>query len=134
MNVVDSSGWLEYFAEAPNASFFAPPIEDAANLLVPVISLFEVFKRVLAQRSEQEALEAVAVMMQGSVVDLDAATALQASKLSRDLKLPMAVSLILAAARAAGATLWTQDADFAAVKGVNYIAKQPQDAGDRPVS
>jgi predicted nucleic acid-binding protein len=124
MNIVDSSGWLEYFAEAPNAPFFAPPIQNLENLLVPAITIFEVFKRVLLQKSEQEALEAVAIMMQGKVMDLDATTAISAAKLSGDLKLPMADSIILATARMASATLWTQDADFATMEGVKYVAKQ----------
>ncbi len=72
MNLVDSSGWLEYLADGPNAEFFAPPIEDTGRLIVPTISVLEVFKRVLQQRSENEALRAVALMRQGKVVDLDA--------------------------------------------------------------
>jgi predicted nucleic acid-binding protein len=124
MNLVDSSGWLEYFAEAPNALFFAPPIQNLEILLVPAITIFEVFKRVLLQKSEQEALEAVAIMMQGKVIELDATTAISAAKLSGDLRLPMADSIILATARMTGATLWTQDVDFAAMEGVKYVAKQ----------
>lgn len=123
MNVVDSSGWLEYFAEAPNASFFSPPIRDVANLLVPAITIFEVFKRVLQQRGEQEALESIAVMMQGQVVALEAMTAISAAKLSHEIKLPMADSIILATAQMADAVLWTQDAHFAAIEGVNYVPK-----------
>ena len=69
MNVVDSSGWLEYFADGSNADFFAPAIEDVSELTVPTISLYEVFKRVLQQRDESDALEAIAVMQQGRVVD-----------------------------------------------------------------
>jgi predicted nucleic acid-binding protein len=121
MNVVDSSGWLEYFADGPNADFFAPVIEDVAELLVPVITIYEVFKRVLQQRSEDDALQAVAVMMQGRVVDLDPVLALSAAAISTDLRLPMADSIILATARAYGATLWTQDADFENIEGVRYI-------------
>ena len=59
MNVVDSSGWLEYFADGPNAGFFAPPILDRAKLIVPSLSLHEVFERVLQQRDEGAALQAV---------------------------------------------------------------------------
>jgi len=123
MNVVDSCGWLEYFANGANADFFAPAVEDAASLVVPAISLFEVFKRVLQQRSENEALQAVAIMQQGQVVAVDETLALAAAKLSFDLKLPMADSLILATARAHAATLWTQDDDFEGIPGVQYIAK-----------
>jgi predicted nucleic acid-binding protein len=123
MNVVDSSGWLEYFADAPNAAFFAPAIEKTGDLIIPVLSLYEVFKRVLQQKGEGEALQAIAVMHQGVVVDLDAALALNAAKVSVELGLPMADSIMLATARAHGATLWTQDADFEGIEGVKYIQK-----------
>jgi len=124
MNVVDSSGWLEYFADGPNADFFAPPIENNADLIVPSISLYEVFKRVLQQRSEGDALQAVATMMQGQVVDLNDRLALEAAKISVEKKLPMADSVILATARAHQATVWTQDSDFEGLESVKYIAKQ----------
>lgn len=123
MNVVDSSGWLEYFANSPDADFFAPAIEDAANLIVPSISIFEVFKRVLQQRGESDALQVAALMKQGLVVNLDSSIALQAAKLSVDYKLPMADSVILATAYACNAVLWTQDADFDGLSGVQYKAK-----------
>ncbi|MCB0142194.1 MAG: type II toxin-antitoxin system VapC family toxin, partial [Caldilineaceae bacterium] len=100
MNVVDSSGWLEYFADGPNAEFFAEAIENVEELIVPVISLYEVFKRVYQQRGENEALQAVAVMMQGQVVELTSSLALDAAKMSIDLQLPLADSLILTTARA----------------------------------
>lgn len=122
MNVVDSSGWLEYFAAGRNAGFFAGAIETPANLLVPALSLFEVFKRVLQQRDEGGALRAVALMQQGHVVDLDSALALSAARLSVDTRLPMADSIMLATARADEAVLWTQDADFKDVAGVRYRA------------
>lgn len=123
MNVVDSSGWLEYFADGPNAARFAPAIETTEELVVPTVSLYEVFKRVHQQRGEDAALEAVAVMMQATVIDLDASIALTAAKLSLNLKLPMADSIILATARAHEATLWTQDDDFEHVADVQYIPK-----------
>ena len=124
MNVVDSCGWLEYFADGPNADFFAPAVENVAESIVPSLSIYEVFKRVLQQRDESDALQAVAVMQQGMVVDLDATLALNAAKLSVDLKLPMADSVMLATARAHDATLWTQDADFEGIEGVQYIEKR----------
>lgn len=123
MNVVDSSGWLEYFADGPNADFFAPAIERTAELIVPTLSLYEVFKRVLQQRGEGDALQAVAIMLQGSVVDLDTDLALSAAKLSTDLGLPMADSVMLATARSQKAIFWTQDADFDGIEGVQYVAK-----------
>ena len=124
MNVVDSSGWLEYFAAGSNAKFFAAAIEDTTALLVPVISLYEVFKRVMLQRDEGFALQAVASMRQGTIVEVSATMALTAAKLSVEFKLPMADSLILATARSYRATLWTQDADFADVPGVRYKARR----------
>jgi len=123
MNVVDSSGWLEYFADGPTADFFAPAIERTDDLLIPTLSLYEVFKRVLQQKGEGEALQAIAVMRQGQVVDLDASLALNAAKTSLELGLPMADSIMLATARYYGATLWTQDADFEHIEGVRYIRK-----------
>ena len=125
MNVLDSSAWLEYFADGPNASFFAGPIEDTEALVVPTLILFEVFKRVLQQRDESEALQAVAVLQQGTVADLGAAIAVNAARLSVELKLPLANSVILATARQYGAELWTQDADFKGIAGVQYRKRRP---------
>jgi len=124
MNVVDSSGWLEYFADGPNADFFATAVENVGELVVPSISLYEVFKRVLQQRGEGAALQAVAAMQQGQVVALDAAIALSAAKKSVEFRLPMADSIMLATARACNATLWTQDIDFKGIDGVRYIEKK----------
>ena len=123
MNVVDSSGWLEYFADGKNAKLFARAIEDTAELIVPTLSLFEVFKRVLQQRDEQAALQAVAVMHQGRVVGLDGALALSAARLSAAERLPLADSIMLATARAFGAMLWTQDADIEGRAGVRYAPR-----------
>lgn len=123
MNVVDSSGWLEYFAAADNAQFFAVPIANVERLVVPTISILEVFKRILQQRSENEALQAIAFMCQGRVVDLDGEIALSAARLGCDSKLPPADSIMLATARHHGAILWTQDADFEGLEGVKYIPK-----------
>jgi len=123
MNVVDSSAWLEYFADGPNAAFFAAAIEDKARLVVPAIVIYEVFKRLLQlQRSETEALTAVALLQGGRVVDLDAPLALAAARLGAELKLPLADSVVLATARRAEATLWTQDSDFDGLANVRYRA------------
>ena len=124
MNVVDSSAWLEYFADGPNAAAFAKPIEAIDALIVPTLSLFEVFKRVCSQRGEDDALRAVAQMELGTVVDLDRATALAAARISIDHQLPMADSIILATAEEHRAALWTQDSDFENVPGVRYISKR----------
>jgi toxin FitB len=123
VNVVDSSGWLEYFANGRNADFFAPAIEATSQLVVPTLSLYEVFKRLLQQRGEEPALQAVALMHQGTVVDLDAPLALAAARLSLELRLPLADSVMLTTARALGATLWTQDEDFEGRDGVRYVAR-----------
>ncbi|MEN3331740.1 MAG: hypothetical protein V7641_1105 [Blastocatellia bacterium] len=124
MNVVDSSGWLEYFANGPNADFFAPAIEDTGNLIIPSISIFEVFKRVLQQRGESDALQVAALMQQGQVSNLDVKIALEAAKLSDDYKLPLADSVILATAQTYHAVLWTQDVDFNGLPGVQYKPKR----------
>jgi predicted nucleic acid-binding protein len=124
VNVVDSSGWLEYFAAGPNADYFAGAVEATDELVVPTVSVYEVFKRVLQQRGEGDALQAVALMQQGNVVDLTAAIALEAARASSALGIPMADSIILTTARAFEATLWTQDSDFEAIEGVKYIARQ----------
>ena len=120
MNVVDSSAWLEFFADGPNADAFAPPILDTDRLLVPSIVLFEVFKRVRLQRDADSALRAVAQMRRGTVVPLDADLAVAAAELSAERALPLADGVILATARAAAATLWTQDGDFEGMEGVEY--------------
>jgi predicted nucleic acid-binding protein len=120
MNIVDSSAWLEYFASGPNSSYFANAIENLNELLVPSISLYEVFKRILQQRTESEALQVIAVMQQGRVVDLDTRIALTAARISIDLKLPFADSVILSTARSFGAILWTQDSHFKGLEGVRY--------------
>ncbi len=124
MNVVDSSGWLEYFADEPNADFFAPAIEKTTELIVPAVSVYEVFKRVYQQRGESDALKAVAQMLQGQAVALDPPLALRAAKTSIELGLPMADSIILATAVAFDATLWTQDEHFRTIAGVRYVEKQ----------
>jgi toxin FitB len=123
VNVVDSSGWLEYFADGSNAAFFAPAILKSKDLLVSTINLFEVFKRVSAQRGEAVALEAISLMQEGRVIAVDAAISLRAAELSQQLKLPMADSLILATAHQFRATLWTQDADFEHIEGVKFVKK-----------
>jgi len=124
MNIVDSSGWLEYFADRPNANFFARPIQDLGRLLVPTLCIFEVFKRIAQQRGEGDALQAIAVMQQAAVVELTSPLALDSARLSLQAHLPMADSIILATARAFDATLWTQDTDFKDIEGVQYIEKK----------
>jgi len=122
VNLVDSSAWLEYFADGPNADFFAPAIERTRDLLVPTIVVFEVYKRVLQQRQERAALEAVSVLQHGQLIELTASLAIAAARISQDEKLPMADSIILATARARNALIWTQDNDFQEMDRVKYRA------------
>lgn len=123
MNVVDSSAWLAYFADEPNAQHFASVIDAPDSLIVPSITLLEVFKKVEKQRGEGVALQYVAVMQQGRVVSLDAALALLAATLGTRHKLPLADSIIYATAQQGDALLWTQDADFEGLDGVRFFAK-----------
>jgi toxin FitB len=124
MNVVDSSGWLEYFADGPNAGFFEKAIRDAEHMVVPTLSFFEVFKRIAQQRSEGEALQAVAAMQRGKVAELTVPLALDSARLSLREGIPMGDSIMLATARAHRATLWTQDADFKNMADVKYVTKK----------
>jgi len=124
MNIVDSSGWLAYFADEPNAKHFISPLKDTDSLVVPTITLYEVFKVVLRESSENDALQATASMLKGTVVDLTVPLAIAASKLSLENGLPMADSIILATSKAYNAILWTQDSDFRNMPGVKYFPKK----------
>jgi predicted nucleic acid-binding protein len=124
MNIVDSSGWLAYFADEPNSKHFLIPLNDTASLVVPTVTIYEVFKVVLRESSENEALHAAVAMQKGTVVDLTPPLAIAASKLSLEHNLPMADSIILATAKEFDATLWTQDADFKNIDGVKYFSKK----------
>jgi predicted nucleic acid-binding protein len=121
VNLVDSCGWLEYMADGPNADFFAPPVENTDELLVPSICVAEVFRRVLQQRDEAAALGAATAMGRGQIIDLTWEVALEAARLGVELRLPLTDSVILASARVHEATVWTQDADFEGIEGVRYI-------------
>ena len=122
-NVVDSSGWLEYFAGGANASFFGPPIQAADCLIVPAICIYEVFKRVLSQAGEEEALRVAGIMSMATVAPLDRDVALEAARVSLEHRLAMADSVILAMAQLHNATLWTQDEHFNGVAGVRFTRK-----------
>ena len=128
MNLVDSCGWLESFADSPYADLYAPAIEDTGTLLVPTTCILEVCKRVLVQRGEDAALQVAAVMHQGQVVPLDGHLALSAAKIGSDWKLPLADSVILATERAHGALVWTQDAHFKGLENVRYVEKTGRSA------
>ena len=127
MNVVDSSGWLEYFADGPNAAFFSHPLQKAEELIVPTITIYEVFKTVLRQRGESGALQAIALMQQGLVVDPTARISILSAKTSIDYGIPMANSIILTTARLYDAVIWTQDSDFKEIDGVRYVPKTVTD-------
>lgn len=124
MNVVDSSGWMAYFVEGENAAFFGPVIEDTEHLIVPVICIYEVYKKVFQGQGQAMAEIRIADLVKGKVVDLEPSLAMSAAKLSAELKLPMADSLILATAREYEAVLWTQDEHFKDIEGVRYVEKK----------
>jgi predicted nucleic acid-binding protein len=125
LNVIDSSAWLAYFADEPGADRFAAAIEDPAHSVVPAVCLYEVFKVILRERSEDDALQAAAVMQQGRVVPLDAELALAAAATSLEHRLPLADSVVYATARAVDAVIWTQDEHFVALPDVQYFPKRP---------
>ena len=123
MNLVDSSGWLEYFSGGPNSEQFEPPLQDPSSLIVPVITIYEVFKVVLRESGENEALQAVAAMHKGTIIDLTTRIAMNASKLSLQYGLPMADSIILSMAQSYECLIWTQDSDFENLPGVKFFPK-----------
>lgn len=123
MNLVDSSGWLEYFSDGHSAASFEKALLDSDNLIVPTICLYEVFKVVLRERGEGEALQAIALMRQGKVIDLTFEIAIQAAKVSLEHKIPMADSIILTTARMHRATIWTMDEDFKDLPAIKYFRK-----------
>ncbi len=124
MNIVDSSGWIEYISDGGNADFFEPAILDSEKLFVPTFCLYEVFKRVLHEFGEERALDAMGIMSLGTVVDLDRPIAVHAAHISNEMKLAMADSIILATARACDAILWTQDEHFKGIEGVRHKEKK----------
>ena len=124
MNIVDSSGWLAYFADEPNAKYFLTPLNDSASLVVPTVTIYEVCKVILRESSENDVLQAVVAMQKGAVVDLTPSLAIAASKLSLEHNLPMADSVVLATAREFNGILWTQDSDFKKINNVKYFPKK----------
>ena len=123
MNVVDSSGWLEYFSGGPNSDKFEVPLKDSSSLIVPVITIYEVFKVVMREAGENEALQVIASMQQGSVIELNISIAMSASRISLKYNLPMADSIILSTAQSYGAVVWTQDSDFKSLPNVKFFPK-----------
>ena len=123
MNIVDSSGWLEYFSGGPNSDQFETPLQDPASLIVPVITIYEVFKVVLRESSENEALQVVAAMQKGTIIELTISIAMNASRLSLQYRLPMADSIILSTAQSYECLIWTQDSDFENLPDVKFFPK-----------
>ena len=123
MNLVDSSGWLEYFTDGKNAGYFVPVIENTSELIVSVINLYEVYKKILSEKDDNAAIQAVALMQQPDVVDVTEPISILAARLSIDLKIPMADSIIYATAKIYNAIIWTQDSDFKNLEGVKYFRK-----------
>jgi toxin FitB len=121
LNIVDSSGWISVVTHGQHAEVFLSVIEGGA-LVVPSISIFEVTKRIRLLASEKEAKQVEAHMRRFKVLELTADRASQASRLSSEFKMPMADSIIYAAALEVKATLWTQDDDFKGKRGVKYFA------------
>ena len=119
--VVDSAGWIEVFTDGKQANHFLALMADERLLVVPAISLFEVFKWVLREHGEAKAIQAAAVMQRAQVVNLDSRLALMAAQLSHTLQLPMADSIILATARDRQARLHTMDSDFRGIADVTWI-------------
>jgi predicted nucleic acid-binding protein len=124
MNLVDTSAWLEFFTGGKNAAHFQPAITDTRKLLIPTIVLYEVFKKLLKEQSEGAALEYIGHMTTGNIADLDMEISLLAGKISKERRLAMADSIILATAQKHSATVWTQDADFKDIPGVKYFPKK----------
>ena len=123
MNLVDSTGWLEYFVDGKNAALFAPIIEKTEELIVSPVTIFEIFKKILLEKDEHAAMATVVFMQQARVIEISSMIALQAAKISYEKKLPMADSLIYATARMHDAIVWTQDAHFKSLDGVKYFDK-----------
>ena len=124
LNLVDSSGWLEYLSDGQNADFFTKPLQDTENLIVPTICLYEVFKVVMRERSEDEAIQAIGLMKQAETINLTTEIAIQAAKNSYTHQIPMADSIILTTGQLHHAVIWTQDKDFEPFKDVKFIHKK----------
>ena len=123
MNLVDSSGWLEYFADGKNARFYVPAIENTPELIVSVINIYEVYKKILLERNEESAIQAIVLMQQPKVIEVTSSISILAARLSVKMKMPMADSIIYATAKTYDAIVWTQDSDFENLESVRYFKK-----------
>jgi len=124
MNLVDSSGWLEYLSGSKNAKNFAKAIENTEELLVSSINIYEIYKKILKEKDENTAFQIVGLMRQAKVVDVDTSIAMEAAKLSYEKNIPMADSLIYITAITNDAIVWTQDTDFRGLDSVKYFSKK----------
>jgi len=124
LNLVDSSGWLEYFADGKNVNFFVKAIEDSKELIVSTINIYEVYKKILLEKDENSALQAIALMQSVKVINVSSSISIMAARLSYELKIPMADSIIYSTARINDAIVWTQDSDFKDLEGVRYFEKE----------
>ncbi len=129
MNVVDTSGWLEYFAGGKNAKKFREPVCKTDELVVPTFCIYEISKVILRERDESHLLQALAALQKGRVVELTSTLATAAAKVSLEFGIPMADSVIYATAQSFNATVWTQDADFKDLPDVIYVPKTKQCPG-----
>jgi predicted nucleic acid-binding protein len=123
MNIIDSSFWLEYFAGTDSGNIVSVIIENTKDLIIPTIILYEVFKKLLLETTEDDALFCIAHMKQGNIINLSDELSLLASKKSIEFKLPMADSIIYATNLKYDCTLWTQDRHFSGLDSVSYFEK-----------
>ena len=123
MIVVDSSGWIEFFTGGPNARRYGRYLKRLSELVTPTIVLYEVYKLIKCERTEEEALLAVAQIQKTRVVSLSESLALAAADASLELRLAMADAIVYATARAEGAELVTGDKDLRGLPGVTYLPK-----------
>ena len=124
MNIVDSSCWLEYFAGSSVGEKVASCIEKTKELIVPSITLYEVFKKLITELDEDRALFAIAHMKQGKVIELDSDLAIYSAQIGKHYKLAMADSIIYATSLKYNTILWTQDKHFKEMKNVKYFGKE----------
>ncbi len=123
MNVVDSSGWIEFFLAGVNGPIFKPVIEARSQLLIPVVALYEVHKILSRKLPAAKVTSALNVMRLGRVLELTDRRAIAASEVASLHGLAMADAVMYSLAQEFKATLWTQDVDYQGLPGVNYFAK-----------
>jgi predicted nucleic acid-binding protein len=122
--VIDSSGWIEFFTDGPLADDYANRLRKLVTVITPVIVIYEVYKRLKRELSEDDAVIAVSVMQRSQVVPLNQELALTAADLSLEHGLAMADAIVLATARKFQAELVTSDRDFEDIPGVTYLPKR----------